>query len=165
LGIPVPSGINAGGSLLVEGPSGATADALAAGARTFTAGPSGGSFGVFYAGLSRSDTAGDVAYVYGLQQNDRLRSNFAAVNRGDAGDDVTLRITFYDATGHVLANPETRTLPPGVWFQLNQPLSSRGANAGYAKIERISGRSRFVAYGVLNDQVNSDGSYVSMTVP
>lgn len=165
LGIPVPSGVNAGGSLHVEGPSGATADALAAGARTFTAGPAGGSFGVFYAGLSRNDTASDVAYVYGLQQNGQLRSNVAALNRGDAGDDITLRITFYDARGSALPDPEIRSVAPGSWFQLNQPLSARGAAAGSAKVERISGRSRFVTYGVLNDMVNSDGSYLPMTVP
>jgi hypothetical protein len=164
LGLPIPAGVNAGGSLLVLGPAGSPADALAAGARTFTAGPAGGSFGVFYAGLSRSEGAADVAYVYGLQQNDKLRSNLAAVNRGDAGD-VTLRVTFYDASGTALTNPVVQTLGPGVWFQLNQPLSSRGAAAGFAKVERISGASRFVAYGVLNDRVNSDGSYVAMSVP
>ncbi len=165
LGLPIPTGVNAGGSLLVLGPSGSPADALAAGARTFTAGPAGGSFGVFYAGLSRSEGATDVAYVYGLQQNVRLRSNLAAVNRGDSGGDITLRVTFYDAGGNALPNPVTQTLGPRVWFQINQPLSSRGADAGFARIERISGGSRFVAYGVLNDQVNSDGSYVAMSIP
>ena len=39
----------------------------------------------------------------------------------------------------------------------------RGASAGYAKVERLSGASRFVAYGVLNDNASSDGSYVPMT--
>ncbi len=105
LGLPIPAGVNAGGSLLVLGPAGSPADSLAAGARTFTAGPAGGSFGVFYAGLSRTEGATDVAYVYGLQQNDRLRSNLAAVNRGDAGD-ITLRVTFYDAGGN--RAPESR---------------------------------------------------------
>ncbi|MGE5345257.1 MAG: PKD domain-containing protein, partial [Acidithiobacillales bacterium] len=165
LGLAIPATGNAGGALLVAAPAGSTADAIAAGARTFTAGPSGGSFGLFYAGLSHAETTAGPAYVHALQQNDRLRSNLAAVNRGDAGDAVTLRITFYDASGAMLPNPETRTLQPGEWFQLNQPLSSRGAGAGWAMIERLSGLSRFAAYGVLNDQVNSDGSYVPMSAP
>jgi hypothetical protein len=165
IGLAVPSGVNAGGALLVAGPPGNTADDFAVGARTFTAGPSGGSFGLFYAGLSPAETAAEVAYVHGLQQNGRFRSNLAVVNRGDASDGITLRIAFYDASGAALPNIETRTLQPGEWFQLNQPLASRGADAGWARIERMSGRSRFAAYGVLNDSVNSDGSYVPMTVP
>ena len=58
-----------------------------------------------------------------------------------------------------------KTLAPGEWAQFNQPLASRGVAAGSAKIEKLSGASRFVAYGVLNDQTNSDGSYIPMSLP
>ena len=37
-----------------------------------------------------------------------------------------------------------------------------GPSAGSAKIERVTGTSRFVAYGVLNDAATSDGSYLPM---
>ncbi len=74
-----------------------------------------------------------------------------------------LRVTFYGANGTPLEVPIDRTLGPGQWFQFGRPLAALGANAGYAKIEKISGSSHFAAYGVLNDNVTSDGSYVSMS--
>jgi hypothetical protein len=36
---------------------------------------------------------------------------------------------------------------------------------GFARIRRVSGSDQFIAYGVLNDQANDDGSYVPMIVP
>jgi hypothetical protein len=60
-------------------------------------------------------------------------------------------------------NPDTATLAPGEWRQFNGPLASRGATVGFAKIERLSGSSRWAAYGILNDQHNSDGSYIPMS--
>ncbi len=163
LGLPIPSSGNVGGSLLVAAPAGTQAPALAAGARTFTNAAGGGTFGLFYPGLTAGESATALAWVNGLQQNAVQRSNLAVVNRGDAGDAVTLRVTYYGADGSVLANPDTATLAPGEWKQFNQPLGSRGAAAGFAKVERLSGASRFVAYGVLNDQHNSDGSYIPMS--
>ena len=85
----------------------------------------------------------------------------ALVNFGDAGN-VTLRLTFHGANGQALADPEEHTLAPGAWLQRNEPLLARGAAAGSVKVERISGTSRFVAYGVLNDAATSDGSYLPM---
>ncbi len=46
-----------------------------------------------------------------------------------------------------------------------KPLASRGVTSGRVKIEKLSGASRFAAYGVLNDQTTSDGSYIPMAVP
>lgn len=163
LGLPVPTNISVGGSLLVKTPAGASASDFAVGARTFTNAAGGGTFGLFYPGLTLGESATALAYVNGLQQNDGQRSNLAIVNRGDAADSITLRVTYYGADGAVLANPETATLAPGEWKQFNQPLGLRGASAGFAKIERLSGSSRWVAYGVLNDQHNSDGSYIPMS--
>jgi hypothetical protein len=163
LGLPIPTSSSLGGSLLVKAPAGTPASLLAAGARTFTNAAGGGTFGVFYQGLTLGESATALAYVNGLQQNDVQRSNLAAVNRGDAGDTITLKVTFYGPDGAALPNPETPTLAPGEWKQFNQPLGGRGATAGYAKIERLSGSSLWAAYGVLNDQHNSDGSYISMS--
>ncbi len=162
LGLPIPEG-SVGGSLLVKAPNGTPASALAAGARTFTNAAGGGTFGLFYPGLTLSGSATSSATVNGLQQNGGQRSNVAVVNRGDAEDSITLRVTYYGTDGAALPNPDTATLAPGEWRQFNQPLSARGANAGFARVERLSGASRFVAYGVLNDQHNSDGSYIPMT--
>jgi hypothetical protein len=163
LGLSIPTSGPVGGALLVRAPNGTPASSLAVGARTFTNAAGGGTFGLFYPGLTLGESATALAYVNGLQQNDGQRSNLAIVNRGDAADSITLRVTYYGADGAVLASPDTATLAPGEWKQFNQPLGSREASAGFAKIERLSGSSRWVAYGVLNDQHNSDGSYIPMS--
>lgn len=163
LGLQIPSSGNVGGALLVRAPAGTPASSLAVGARTFTNAPGGGTFGLFYAGLTAGESATGLAYVNGLQQNAVQRSNLAVVNRGDASDSISLRVTYFGADGAALADPDAAVLAPGEWKQFNQPLAARGASAGYAKIERLSGASRFVAYGILNDQHNSDGSYIPMS--
>ncbi len=163
LGLPIPSSGNVGGALLVHAPAGTPASSLAAGARTFTNAAGGGTFGLFYPGLTLGESATALAYVNGLQQNGVQRSNLAVVNRGDAGDAITLKVTYYGPDGSVLPNPDTAALAPGEWRQFNGPLASRGATAGFAKVERLSGSSLWVAYGVLNDQHNSDGSYIPMS--
>jgi hypothetical protein len=55
------------------------------------------------------------------------------------------------------------TLAPGQWTQFNQPLAALGATSGFALIQKTSGNSTFVTYGVLNDAVTSDGSYIPMS--
>jgi hypothetical protein len=164
LGLVIPTTGNVGGALLVKAPSGTSASSLAVGARTFTNAAGGGTFGLFYPGLTLGESATSSAYVNGLQQNGAQRSNLAIVNRGDAGDAITLKVTYYASDGTALANPDTATLAPGEWTQFNQPLASRGATGGYAKVEKLSGSSRFVSYGILNDQHNSDGSYIPMSL-
>lgn len=163
-GLAIPAGgANVAGSLLVKAPAGTPPDALFAGARTFTGSTvRDGTFGVFYPGLAPAEAADGTAWVHGLQQNAAMRSNLAFVNTGDAGP-VTLRVSFFGEGGQALASPEEWTLAPGEWRQLGQPLLARGATAGSARVERVSGSSRFVAYGVLNDAATSDGSYLPMT--
>jgi hypothetical protein len=163
-GLSIPSGgANVAGSLLVRAPVGTPPGVLVAGARASTRSSVGdGSFGVFYPGLTLAESADGTAWVHGLQQNASTRSNVAFVNAGDAGS-VTLRVTFFGEDGRLLASPEEHTLGPGEWLQRNEPLASRGATAGSARVERVSGASRFVAYGVLNDAATSDGSYLPMT--
>ena len=163
LAIPA-DGSPVGGALLVKAPTGTSASGLAVGARTFTAALTGsGTFGLYYPGLTLGESASRVAFINGLQESDLQRSNLAVVNRGDAGDAITLRITYFGKDGAPLGTPVTTTLTPGQWFQFGQPLGPLGVDAGNAKIEKLSGASRFVAYGVLNDAANSDGSYISMS--
>jgi N-acetylglucosamine-6-sulfatase len=163
-GIAVPTTGDAGGSLDLRASTG-NASSFAVGARTFIGAPGGGTFGLFYTGLTMADSASSSAFVQGLQQNTAQRSNLAVVNRGDAGDAISLRITYYGPNGSQAGAVDTKTLAPGEWAQFNQPLASRGVLAGSAKIEKLSGTSHFVAYGVLNDQTNSDGSYIPMSLP
>ena len=156
-------GRDVGGSLVVKAAPGTPASALAVGARTFAALSPAGSYGLFAPGLTTAECATGTVWVYGLQENASQRSNLAIVNRGDAGDAITLRVTYYGTNGSALGTPVERTLGPGAWLQFGRPLAALGAGAGYAKIERLSGASRFAAYGVLNDNVTSDGSYVAMS--
>ena len=164
LGLAIPDdGSSVGGSLLFQVPSGTPPSLFAVGARTFTPAPSGGTFGLFYTGLQLGECAWGTAYVKGLQQNAAQRSNLAIVNRGDASDAITLEISYFDGAGSALGAPTSVTLAPGEWMQFNQPLAALGAVSGYAMIRKSSGSSRFVAYGVLNDAVTSDGSYIPMS--
>src|SRR5262249_25068524 len=114
-------------------------------------------------GLTLGESATADATINGLQQNTAMRSNLAVVNRGDAGDTITLRLTYHGANGAVLGAPVIVALAPGEWRQFNQPLAALGPDAGWVKIERISGSSRWASYGVLNDNANSDGSYLPMS--
>ena len=59
--------------------------------------------------------------------------------------------------GHVL---EDRILAPGGFYQYNGILNMAGFTNGFVKVERVEGTAPFYAYGVINDQVNSDGSFV-----
>jgi uncharacterized repeat protein (TIGR03803 family) len=163
-GLAIPEdGSSVGGSLLVSPALGAPISTFAVGARTFTPTSSGGTLGVYYPGLTLGDSAASVAFVNGLQQNSSQRSNLALVNRGDASDAITLSVSFFDGTGAALGAPTEVVLAPGQWTQFSQPLQVLGATSGYAKIKKASGGSRFVAYGVLNDAVTSDGSYIPMS--
>jgi PKD domain/BNR repeat-like domain len=156
-------GTDVGGSLLVQAPAGTATGSLAVGARTYAPASPSGTFGLFFTGLTLGESATAAATIYGLQQNASQRSNLAIVNRGDAGDTITLRVTYFDGTGAALGPPVDQSLAPGKWHQFGHPLLGLGATSGYARVERIAGASRFVAYGVLNDNVTADGSYIPMS--
>jgi hypothetical protein len=140
-----------------------------AGART--AAPVGGTgpgeYGLFYAGTGPSFAGVWEAWVYGLRQDASSRSNLAVSNLGDAGDSVAFRVDVYDGTTGLLAGSTTPApLSPGGWTQLNAVLQPFGVANGYAHVVKLSGNSRFLVYGVVNDgaapgQGTSDGSYVA----
>ena len=50
------------------------------------------------------------------------------------------------------------TLGPGGFHQFSGLLGS--VENGYVKVERVEGEAPFYAYGVINDQANSDGSFI-----
>jgi hypothetical protein len=141
------------------------------GVRTY-AEKQGGKFGLAY-GYSPLGTAADTeAYIYGLQQTGTrgvsagTRSNLAVVHAlgGDIGE-LVLEVTYYGPNGQELGREPQLTLQPGQWHQYNAPLERFGVAHGFAKIRRVSGNDQFLAYGVSNDQLNDDGSYVPMIVP
>jgi hypothetical protein len=55
-------------------------------------------------------------------------------------------------------------LGPGEFRQINGILNSTGAlQSGYVRVEKLSGSAPYYAYGVINDQMSSDGSFVPPT--
>ena len=106
----------------------------------------------------------EAVYLCGLRQNSRDRSNVAFQNMGAPEEGaITLRTTVYsgdsaDTNARVLDDIE---LEPGKFHQYSGLLGVLGVPAqGYVKVERVEGRAPFYAYGVINDQANSDGSFI-----
>lgn len=164
LGIPVGSSGNRGGTLRVTFDGLSADDAGAVTARTTTAVP-GGRAGLAYGGLDPSRLLSAPVVLCGLRQNLTDRSNVAVIHGGSPSDaDITLRLTVVSGDP---ANPLTRALPDiplsaGGFSQISGILTSNGLNLSNAwvKVERVSGTAPFYAYGVVNDQANSDGSFV-----
>ena len=157
LGVPIPEEGNRIGTLRVEAPLGSEVEAVV---RTATLVPEGRA-GLAYLGVAEEEGFTEPVYLCGLRQNRQDRSNLAFQNMGapEAGA-ITLRPTVYsgeaaDATARVLREVE---LEPGGFHQYSPVLGS--VAHGYVKVERVEGTAPFYAYGVINDQANSDGSFV-----
>ena len=157
LGVPIPESGNRIGTLRVEVPIGSDVRVMV---RTTTAVPEGRA-GLAYPGIPEEEGFEEGVYLCGLRQDDRDRSNVAFQNMGvwEEGP-ITLRTTVYSGD---VGGPDPRvlqdvTLGPGEFHQYSGVLG-RVAN-GYVKVERVEGTAPFYAYGVINDQANSDGSFV-----
>ena len=160
LGIPIPETGNRIGTLRVEARLGSEVEAVV---RTTTLVPEGRA-GLAYPGVAEEEGFEEAVYLCGLRQNNRDRSNVAFQNMGAPEEGaITLRATVYsgeaaDASPRVL---EDVTLEPGGFHQYSGLLGVLGVPAqGYVKVERVEGRAPFYAYGVINDQANSDGSFI-----
>lgn len=162
LGIPIPASGNRGGTLWVRFSGVGSASDVAVNARTTTV-AAGGRAGLAYAGVSSSRLLHGSSYICGLRQNSADRSNLALQNAGAASDGpITLQVTVYNGqTGAPTVLP-VEVLSPGESRQLSGVLALQGLQIqqGYARVERVSGTAPFYTYGVINDQVNSDGSFV-----
>ncbi len=164
-----PKGATYAGALAVTFLNGAARSTGFAGART--AAPVGGTgpgeYGLFYPGTGPSFAALNEAWVYGLQQDGTDRTNLAVANLGDAGDPITFRVDVFDgSTGQMAGSVPAASLAPGAWSQIDAVLKPFGLANGYARVVKLTGRSRFLPYAVVNDggapgQGTSDGSYVA----
>ncbi len=157
----IPAGPGQGGSLRVtfDGLSSATAGSVVA----RTTAPSGpGRAGLAYSAIDPALYTASLTAVVGLLENGADRSNLALVNAGTGGP-VTLRVTLISGDG-TLYQPLSPSvvLQPGEWTQINRVLASPGAgfSSGWAFVERVSGADPFFAYGVVNDNVTNDGSFI-----
>ena len=161
LGIPVPESGSRIGTLRV-GISGSSGVSLVT--RTSTAVPDGRA-GLSYPGIAEDEGFQEAVYLSGLRQNSQDRSNVAFQNMGAPEDgSITLRTTVFSGDA---ANVSSRVLKdlelgPGEFHQYNAVLDGVGHPmfGGYVKVERVEGTAPFYAYGVINDQANSDGSFV-----
>ena len=162
LGIPIPAGGNPVGTLAVEYAGDAT---VGVSVRTTTPVPRGRA-GVAYPGVSMEDGFQDPVYLAGLRQTPQDRSNLAVQNMGLAVEEpIRLRVTVFsgDAADSNPTMLEEVTLEPGGFRQFDGVLGSL-AN-GYVRVEKTAGAAPFYAYGVINDQANSDGSFVHPVTP
>ena len=157
LGVPVPETGNRIGTLAVEAVG---TEEVGIMVRTTTLVPEGRA-GLAYPGILTETGFHEPVYLCGLRQNSRDRSNVAFQNLGSSdGGPIRLRTTVFsgdaaDSTPRVL---EDVTLQPGGFYQYSGLLGTV-AN-GYVRVERVDGEAPFYAYGVINDQANSDGSFV-----
>jgi hypothetical protein len=163
LGIPVGASGNRGGTLKITFTGLSSPDAGTATVRTTTA-VAGGRAGLSYPGLLSSRLLSSPVVIAGLRQTDTDRSNVAVLNAGDPADgNVTLRLTVFSgekgsSVSQVL--PDV-VLGPGGFSQTSGVLATAGLTNGYVKVERVAGMAPFYAYGVINDQATSDGSFVA----
>jgi hypothetical protein len=164
IGVPIPDSGNRGGTLAVSFSGISSPTDVAVMARTTTAMPQGRA-GLAYAGIPTSTALTGSAYLFGLRQNDTDRSNVAIQNMGGPQDgEIVLRLTVFSgnpAASMSLALPDKR-LSPGGFKQISGILTSNGLSLtnGYVRIERVGGTAPYYAYAVINDQANSDGSFV-----
>ena len=157
LGVPIPETGNQVGTLRVEAPPGSEVRAVV---RTTTV-VADGRAGLAYPGVAEEEGFDEPVYLCGLRQNSRDRSNVAFQNMGAAGEGaITLRTTVYSGEASDTSPRELDdiTLGPGGFHQFSGLLGS--VENGYVKVERVEGEAPFYAYGVINDQANSDGSFV-----
>ena len=159
LGVPIPETEKRIGTLRVE-VSGSSAVSVVT--RTTTAVPEGRA-GLAYPGIAENEGFRGAVYLCGLRQNRQDRSNVAFQNTGASGEGaITLRTTVFsgeadETDSRVLREVE---LEPGEFHQYNRILTEVGSENGYVKVERVEGTAPFYTYGVINDNFNSDGSFV-----
>ena len=164
LGVPIGEGA-ARGTLVVDFSNLSSPSDAAVTVRVSTPVEEGrGRAGLAYLGLNPDGLLTGPAFITGLRQNSQDRSNVAVQNAGDANEGIiTLRVTVFSGDSASAGRSEVlpdRTLPPGGFYQYNGILREAGFDIGYAKVERVNGKAPFYAYGVINDNFNSDGSFV-----
>jgi hypothetical protein len=165
LGIDIPAIGNRGGTLRIAFKNVSSSAAATATVRTASVVPEGRA-GLAYGALPPEGMLRDgVAWICGLRQTGTDRSNAAFINAGRADEgDVGLRVTVISGDPGTRASASQEVwLAPGGFRQLTNVLAVAGPTVtnGYVKVERISGTAPWWAYGVINDQANSDGSYVA----
>ena len=167
LGVPLSETGNRGGTLGVRF-SGLSSPREGAVMVRITTPVSHGRVGLAYQSTPSTLTA--PCYLFGLRQNTIDRGNVAIQNAGGLSEgEITLRLTVF--TGEPTfpwLRPISFTLPeqtlaPGEFRQLTGILQSVSLSLsnGFVRVERVHGTAPYFAYGVVNDQISSDGSFIA----
>ena len=155
LGVPVRGSGNRIGTLAVKARGSAGVGTVV---RTTTRVPEGRA-GLAYPGIAAQAGFHEEVYLCGLRQNSRDRSNLALQHMGTSEDGpITLRAVVDAGDSLGGGSVHEVTLEPGGFHQFTGVLGS--VRNGYAYVYRYDGTAPFYAYGVINDQANSDGSFV-----
>jgi hypothetical protein len=119
-----------------------------------------GTAGLAYLSIDPDNGSTSALRVFGLRENGSDRSNIAVYNTSDVA--VTLRVTVSsgDGSGASTVLDGGLVLPPWGWTQYNRVLAGPGYATGWVTVQRTSSAGRFGAYGVINDQVTNDGSFI-----
>lgn len=162
LQIPIPGTGNVVGTLRVTFSSLASPADASVLVRTTTPVPPAaptGAAGLSYAGVPLARLPRGPVVLCGLRADVADRSNVAVQNAGGTGDgDATLRVSLVSGWTEEGATVlvEEKTLAPGGFYQMAVPAGFFGC----ARVERIAGAAPYYAYGVVNDNANSDGSFL-----
>jgi hypothetical protein len=166
LGVPIPAAGNAVGTLRATFTNLHAASDAAITVRTTTPVPTSnptGRAGLAYSGVPPLGLlySGTTAFLCGLKQNALDRTNVAVQNGGASGDgDITLHVTFVPSLGTPSAD-QVVTLSPGGFRQFTLTDLNPSAADGFVRVTESAGSAPFYAYAVVNDQVNSDGSFIA----
>jgi glucose/arabinose dehydrogenase len=162
LAIPDAAQGSQGGTLRVEITGlGSASDGVVLARTTTRSGT--GRAGLAYPAPRAQDLMTETAVLYGLRETSSDRTNLALLSGATAGA-TTLRISLVSGS-RTFVLPETVTLAPGEWVQIDSVLSRAGYESGWAVVERLSGPGPFWAYAVFNDNGTNDGSYVAPALP
>ncbi len=156
LGIPIPASGNRIGTLEVEALATEEVGVLV---RTTTLVPEGRA-GLAYPGIATEAGFHELVYLCGLRQNSRDRSNVALQHMGTTEDGPITLYAWVHSGENASAFLKEVKLEPGGFRQFSGVLSEHQYPHGYVEVRRASGTAPFYAYGVINDNFNSDGSFV-----
>jgi hypothetical protein len=167
LSIPAGSSGQQGGTLLVTFDGVSAGEMVSATARTTTATGAPqpvGSAGLAYRGLNPAEQiSAGVPLIFGLRANATDRSNVAVYNSSPTST-VDFKVTAFSGSGDGQSKVlrEALTVGPLGWAQIS--FGESGFSNGWVEVFApcigqvgCSGR----AYGVINDNITNDGSYIN----
>ena len=162
-GIPIPGSGNRAGTLRVRFMVFPRPRKRPCSVRTSTAVP-GGRVGLAYSGLPPNSFLEDPRICSDSARTIRIAQTWRFRMSAPSKDSSRCGVTVYsgDASAPFSRRLPDVVLPPGGFQQIDGILVSNGLSLtnGYVRIERVSGTAPYYAYAVINDQLNSDGSFV-----